>query len=335
MKNGFKILIIVIITLLIAEGGLRLTGIFSSYTEKNFGYFLDPFEQKYVSHYWLWGPDETMTIENTEFTYTYTTNSMGILDDELDSSAAPFGLALLGDSFVMGSGADQDSSMPRQLEEICQLKDTNRYILNAGIAGSDVFFATRVLQDKLLPIGFSQYAICINTSDLYDYAWRGGEERFRDDGYAVTKERPSYMSIYRASHLARAVMHVVLGFDHSFYTKSRMQQIKKEAIQRFGRDLQETRDEVLASGAQFHVIIHPYPKYYAHQSKSLRRDYKFLQEMHEGLLQNGVSSHDLSQGFDTLLTPSNYLEYSWPMDMHFNSAGYRMFAELVCEVLSD
>ena len=64
------------------EGFIRATGIFNTYTETNFNYFLDPFERTYPSHHWVWGPNETFPVNNVEFNYAYSTNATGLIDRE-------------------------------------------------------------------------------------------------------------------------------------------------------------------------------------------------------------------------------------------------------------
>ncbi|MCP4125064.1 MAG: hypothetical protein GY751_25290 [Bacteroidetes bacterium] len=308
---------------------LRLTGVFQVYSERNYDQFFDPFERSYDSPYWLWTKNSTTTILSEEFTFSYTSNELGLLDRNYTNSELKPTIAIFGDSFIMGSGAVQDSSMPRQLEGLLSLQDTNVYILNGGVSGSDVFFVSRYIEDVILDEGVKKIIIGVNTSDIYDYAWFGGRQRFINDSITVSKERPPYMEIYKRYFVVRTFMHAFLDFDHSFYTRRRMKQIKREAILDISEELKNLNDFILENKGDLTVVFYPYPRQFAGNSTSFSKDYSVLQSIHSNLKEHGVRSIDLKTDFSNILTPDNYLDYSWKLDLHFNARGYTLFAKLL------
>jgi len=320
---------LIFLFLVLTELLLRLTGIFDVYSERNFDQFLDPFERCFDSHYWLWDENSIMTIENEEFTFSYTTNELGLIGRNYSDSERKHTIAIFGDSFIMGSGAAQDSSMPQQLEGLLHLQDTNVHIMNSGISGSDVFFVSKYIEDVFIDEGIKKIIVGVNTSDIYDYAWFGGRERFVNDKISVSKERPPYMGIYKRYFIVRAFMHAFLDFDHSFYTRRRMKQIKKEAIVDISDELKHLNTVVQKNEGNLKVVFYPYARQFARKSTSFRKDYSVLQSIHDNLKEHGVHSIDLETDFSKVLTPDNFLDYSWKLDLHFNAQGYKLFAHFL------
>ena len=67
------------------------------------------------------------TFSNTEYVTTYRVNQLGLRDDEL-SLAGPE-IVVLGDSFAMGWGVEQDEAFPQVLERL-----TGQLVLNAAVS---------------------------------------------------------------------------------------------------------------------------------------------------------------------------------------------------------
>jgi hypothetical protein len=72
-------------------------------------------------------PNAHFNYSNAEFDNPFSTNSMGVRDDE--NSLHKPSIICLGDSYTMGWGADQDSTYPQQLEKISGQK-----VLNGGVS---------------------------------------------------------------------------------------------------------------------------------------------------------------------------------------------------------
>lgn len=106
---------------------------------------------------------------NLEFNSTYSINSMGLRDDE--SSLENPAVILLGDSFTMGWGVNQDSTFEKHLE-----RSTNLKILNAGISSYGTIRELTLFK-KLLQKDDLQYLIIqYHESDLLE------NKNFKDNG---------------------------------------------------------------------------------------------------------------------------------------------------------
>ena len=79
------------------------------------------------SFYYNLKGNNSCTFSNIEFENPYTTNNRGFRDD--DSSVSKPEVICLGDSYIMGWGANQQESIPATLEKI-----TGKKVLNAGMS---------------------------------------------------------------------------------------------------------------------------------------------------------------------------------------------------------
>ena len=75
-----KISIFLIITILILEIGLRLSGRLKTPSEKNFNTYQSFYESNLDSHLYKWKENNTTTVKQREFTNSYSTNKYGFLD---------------------------------------------------------------------------------------------------------------------------------------------------------------------------------------------------------------------------------------------------------------
>ncbi|MBN1493524.1 MAG: hypothetical protein JW938_05195 [Candidatus Omnitrophica bacterium] len=72
-------------------------------------------------------PNTEFVFSNPEFKTAYTTNSLGLRDDE--ASLHKPEIICLGDSYTMGWGVEQDETFAQRLEQM-----SNKKVLNAGIS---------------------------------------------------------------------------------------------------------------------------------------------------------------------------------------------------------
>jgi len=86
-------------------------------------------------------PDITMEHEAREFSVTIKTNSIGVRDDEASLEAPD--IIVIGDSFSMGFGVDQEAAFPQVIEHETGLKVLNTGIESYGTA-REVMMLSRV-----------------------------------------------------------------------------------------------------------------------------------------------------------------------------------------------
>lgn len=310
-----------------AEVLLRLSGKLRTYSELNFGEYQSPYDSNDVRTLFTWSPNDSIYIEQTEFTYSYLTNSYGFIDSKvLDELPRDSTAIYLGDSFVFGVGVDSKNNIASLLES--QLASP---FYNAGIPGSDPFFQIAIVDSIFAPLGFENYIFMLNFSDIYDYIFRGDENRFTKNGKIEYQKAPWYEKYYGKSYIVRLILHGLWGMDYSLLPKNRLTEKKKEAV--------EAYIDLLSKAAQEYnvlVLIQPYARQYANNNQTLTEvlNYKYLEDIHQGLLKKNIKSVDLNTSLSTSINNENYLEYSWELDGHYNAKGYNLLSNVVVNELT-
>lgn len=332
-RNSWKLALALLLTAGFLEAGLRLSGIAKTHSEKNFGIFINPFSQTTDTPFWLWTPNDVIKVSNRDFEFDYPTNSLGLVDRDVDTSWAAAYVTFVGDSFTQGSGAPADSSMPRLFAARLTALDSPARVLNAGIPASDVFFFGSLIEHKLLPLDLKRFVMCVNTSDLYDYVWRGGAERFLPDGGTTTRRAPWYFGIYRVSHLFRAFFHGVLRYDHSYMSHGREEALKAEAAVAFQQEIERLHGLIEGQGGELVVVLQPHPAQYSHGNQGHLDDWAYLEDLYRRLSGLGLPVINTDSAFGAVLNNENYYRYSWLTDQHFNGKGYDLYASIVLNAL--
>lgn len=327
MKTFRSIFIYCLVILALVEIGLRLTGKLKTYSEKNFELYRSAYSTEGVKPLYLWSKNDSIRPRQVEFDFEYHTNAYGLVDDRpLHSCDKGNSLIYLGDSFVFGVGAPQDSSLPRLLEN--RLGTT---IVNAGIPGSDPFFEKRLIDSIFAPLGFQHYLLMVNFSDIQEYLIRGGEERFSVQGEVNYRESPWIETPYQYSYIVRAIVHGILKYDFSLISPAESKKLRLEAVNAYSQLLSE-----IATKHELIVVLQPYPRQYTQSGTVLSQvlDYAFLEELNTQLQAKGVRSIDLNTQLQTVLHAENYLDYSWQLDGHYNSKGYALLSEILANELT-
>ena len=96
---------------------------------------------------------------------SYSYNSQGFRDDEFNTD--PSGLAL-GCSFTQGTGIDLDSTWPRQLSNILDMR-----IWNLGVGGSATDTAYRLAEHWITNLNVKFVTMCVPDADRFEF-WRYG-----------------------------------------------------------------------------------------------------------------------------------------------------------------
>jgi len=326
-----KLLLIFFNVLLIgilSEGAIRISGIYKTYSEKNFQRFDSYYGQTLPTYYHIHPPNQALQNNQTEFNYTKVTNSLGLIEKEITSynTVNKTRAFVIGDSFAEGVGAPQDSSMPALLQHYLEEKVPNQFeVLNAGIVGSDVFFGYHLLKDKLLPLQPEIVLLNFNYSDYTDFIFRGGFERFKKNGTVQYHQAPAIEPYYKHSHLLRAFVHFVLGYDFTLIKKTVLLQRYQNATTEIFEAIKQMNSLCKAHNIQFAVVLQPYPFSYVKDVPG----YEYVDSLAVKLRQTNIQYINTYRAFDSVINKNNYLEYSWEKDGHFNSKGYSLFASII------
>lgn len=329
-KSHLKIFLFwLILFLILLEASLRITGIFHTYSEKAEGDFFTYYGKVEQSHYLDWEPNQIVNRDYDEFSYTFTTNSIGLRDIEFHphKSKNTFRLLTIGDSFTEGVGTTNDSILPIQLRKILKNNQGTQYeVWNAGVAGSDVIYCYKLFGDKLLDFNLDLVLLIINSSDITDIILRGGKERFLDDGRTVFKARPPLLTVYEYSHLCRAIFHT-LGYNDLLISPRQKLIENKKSINIINQCISSFDSLSHDNGINFLTIFHAFPNEYKYGFKTeddIRKVIPYLDSA-------GIPYISLHEPMAKYLNADNIDSYSWPIDGHYNGKGYEIMAKCIFE----
>lgn len=327
MNTKQKYIFITILTIIAVELTIRFTGKLETYSEKNFDYYLNHYDNPTtLLNQSLGLPNSIFSAPQQEFNHNYTLDSIGLLGF-VNKNICSFEntVCFFGDSFVFGVGASKSENMVSRLQE---LDGVNCYY-NAGIPGSDPFFEDKLIRDQFFNSDFHNCIIAINPSDLMDYVFRGGEERF--DLKKSTHE-PWFHFFYEHSHIVRAFVHGVLRRDYSLLSQHELVKRKQHAVDAYVQLLTDLHEDINKNEGNLFVVIHPYPTNFQGNQTSVKKEvfnYAYLEDLCLRLIGHGILCEDLYSEFEKVLTEENYLDYSWPIDGHFNAKGYKLYADIL------
>lgn len=328
MKRFLVGLVGLLMFLSILEIGLRFSGKLKTYSEKSFNVYQSPYAVNADSHIYKEKPFDTIEIKALEYSYTYYMNNLGLNDKHhLDTLNKENTYLYLGDSFTFGAGTPQDSSVPALLSKM-----NSCIFINAGFSGSDPFFETMLIDSVFLSAGFRNYIVMVNISDLYDYIFRGGNERFLPNGKLQFNKAPWWEKLHQHSYIVRAFAHGILNMDFTLLPPKIMKQKKDEAVKEYTQLFIKKNKEL---NGNLIVVIQPYARQYANANHILNEvmNFNYLLELNNNLKLNHIKTINLNDSLSKIINDKNYLNYSWEIDGHYNSKGYLLLSQIIASEL--
>lgn len=326
MKKIALAILFFLIFFLILEISLRISGRLRTYSEKNFNTYQSGYEDNKEDHLYTWAKNDSIYSVQTEFQYSYLTNEYGLLKiHDYKNSNKDSSIVFIGDSFVFGVGAAQDSSVCSFLEQKLAFN-----FINAGIPGSDPFYEKKLLDSIFYPLGYKKYIFMVNFSDFYDYIFKGGSERFLPSNKIQYRTAPSIEFFYEKSLIVRAITHLIFQRDFSLQSKKNTTLLKTQAIDHFAELFNTIPKEL-----DFIVILQPYPRQYKKNNKITLEilNYKYLEDLEGKLTAKNIKTINLDSSLKQFINTENYLDYSWKLDGHYNANGYELLSEIIAKEL--
>lgn len=275
---------------LILEFLLRLSGTYMLHSEVNSGLFWLEFGQRYQNgHRFTHEPDQVIVKPNSEFDFRCPSNSFGYRDRSyLANPSKPYvDILFLGDSFTEGVGSDCLESMPHYFEKLHSADSL--LVVNAGIAGSDVFYEYKLLEEDISAIRPQLVLQGVNTTDINEYHTRGGFERFVSGGLTAYREAPVNLSLYRYCHLFRWYVHEGRQLSpYTFLPRTAWDHYQQLAESEIVAALARTDSLTTANGARYVVFFHPLP----HQT-STHESVTELDRLYQPAGQEGLTAYCL------------------------------------------
>ncbi|MCK9612245.1 MAG: hypothetical protein WC401_02440 [Bacteroidales bacterium] len=338
-KSNIRLLLYSLLTsFILVELILRLWGGMYTPIEK-----LAYFDGKYHSMFtapksWLnlYEPNSTHRFASpNEFEYYFKSNSDGLAEknDFKEKAEREYRIVGIGDSYTEGIGTDQDSTWLKLVERNIRLLtgNVNVFTINGGIAGSDPFYEY-IIFDKLLLKHKPSLLLCaINISDLGDVAFRGGFERFQNDGTVKFTDGPQWEWLYGYCHIIRLFVHKVLNYNLQFLSPSQQKDKEIKAIQDIKNVILKYQKLALLNNFQMVVILHPW-KHEVETGKSF-----FIEEISGFCENNNIQYLDLLHYYKSVekIRASNSNDYFWTVDDHNKPKGYQAFARGVIQKLNE
>ncbi len=343
MKRALKIILFNLLAIaILLEISLRFIPYFKTSSEKSEGVYVNYYGQVKKSWYHTWQPNSNNTISsNNEFSFHFKANSLGLREEEFSKNDPDTvtRIIVLGDSYVAGVGADSNETWPHLLEKKLEYKYKSNFdVINAGVPGSDPFYCYTFLRDKLIKYHPDAVIVAVNTSDIYDFIYRGGRERFYTDGTTHYKQGPWFEPLFHYSFFFRFLVRIA-GYGKALEKISEMPKWNQIAADSIASVLYATKELCDSNQIEFSSVIHPNGGFTIQDIGSAAlKPFHYgvpadIQELDERIsYSNNV---DLSADLMKEINETNYEEYVWPSDKHFTAKGYDFFASTVCDNISN
>lgn len=324
MKNNFlKTIAYFLVILVFLEVFFRIAGVLKTDGEKmGYGYN-SLYRYQYDTWFHTWEPNSIGEYNTSEFQYTNTYNEWGHREKSIhpfienDSSIL---ILCLGDSFTEGDGAPYDSTWVRRLDYHLNENYEEHFILyNAGVCGSDVVFNYKILEQKLKDLKPKMIIELINTSDILDLMYLGGDERFNDDGSSSGKVGPKWEKIYKHIHLFRLWVHTFGGYNYNLIKNKDEQVLIKNSIAKIKHQAITTFKWCEKNNIPYLLFLQPTPTdvFYYNSFKEL------------SVLEEFAFVVNLSPNMTRYLKSNNREEYAWLENGHFNGKGYFILGDFI------
>ena len=248
--------------LLILEIVIRMTGLMGTWHEKNFGQYQSLYQVTRTPNTWYhsWPPNTDISMDRSEFQYEKFTNSLGLLGDEfrIEKDSNEFRIIVFGDSFTEGVGAPMDSTWVIAMEEFLDSDSTNIITTyNAGVSGSDPFYAYVLFRDKMKIYQPDLILVAVNSSDITDYFVRGGLERFCEDSTVRYKKPPWIESVYRPCHTCRIFLKYFVRMNDFMIRNKDYRKLEKKSTEEIFKIILKFHQSATESEIGFALILHP------------------------------------------------------------------------------
>ena len=334
-KNNIRLLLITVGVLLIGLELFFRFGLnrYSTYIERNGSLNYESlYEAGIPSWFSIYDKNQDIRWVRAEFIHTRKTNSLGLAEGEIDVEKGQneFRIIALGDSFTEGMGTSYNYTWVKVVERnLTDLFPNEKIItINAGIAGSDVFFSYILLKEKLLPFKPDLLIIAINHSDVYDVVIMGGMERFQDDDSTVfSGKAPSWEWAYAISYIFRHMIHDIFQYNYFFIKNRVMESEERKAVEKIRSVIYDFKRLSQENSFDLLVVIHPVNWEIKYGGYLLSFNPLIIELKNE----QGISLIDLLDYYkvNNLITKENSSDYFWRIDLHHNTKGYEVMGNAI------
>jgi hypothetical protein len=197
----------------------------------------------------------------------------------------------------------------------------NVEVYNAGVSGSDPVFEYRLFIDKLTQYQPDLLILTVNASDISDIKIRGGFERFQPDSTVRFNQGPWFEKYYAHSRLVRVLVHDIFRYDWQFISPAQQTSKNYQA----NNILCQAADSFSALSViyGFKILLVFHPTMYEFKN---RVPYEFTPLIRYCQMKE-IPYVDVREAFiQSGIRPEDADKYYWPVDQHYNNAGYGRFS---------
>ncbi len=330
MTNWKKWFFSISFTLLLLEVMLRVIHHNRTYTESIGQGYQSYFNRESNSWFLQWPLNDTFTLDHGDFKFKYYTNELGFREKStaMFKDSSLFKIITLGDSYTEGVGADYDSSWPRFLERSLKQTDPQVTVFNAGINGSDPFYAYITFKEKLAGFKPALVISAVNATDVDDFFFRGGMERFRADGTLVNKKGPWFEPLYKFSYVFRMILIDILHRRPQLYVTDKEFELTEDEFIKETTVCYVNFKKAVTDSGNLLVVIHPSPDECSYKSRPENvHEWAVMQRLLKSLKQNGINAVNLYPSMASVINESNVDQFTYKNDRHYNARGYRLFSD--------
>lgn len=313
-------------SVMLAEGVLMLAGIGTTYSERmGYGYS-SIYSTKGESYYRTREPRSIVWFDRPEFRHVRHVNSMGYSDREWPIAKKPGEkrILCLGDSWTEGVGAPEDSTYVSLLADILSARDSDTYVMNAGIAADDPFVNYVNYRDRLVAYHPDVIIQTLSGNDLLtDIASKGGLERFGQNGSLHIPDGPWWEPLYALSLVSRLAFHAA-GYNAM---------LQKVPLPK--QKIEDLNDKVIKLLRLYTALAEQHSTLLIVVIQASDHDYDFgpiitgLRKIH------GLKVCDLLDYYNAEFSKrgSDPEKYYWPIDGHHTPRGYQLMARSIYHAL--
>lgn len=260
-----------------------------------------------------------------DFNYKFTVNQLGLRGKlpPLEKDSNEYRICILGDSFIEGYGAENDSmTFSEQLKK--QLQNSSKKIntINAGICGSNPIYEINLYNNKLRSYNNDLILLQINLTDLQDIE------------YAYHQDKMPLSEYFNASsHLFRIFYSEIFGYNFTLKRSNNyIIKRKKEILRLLIQQLKEFEQSLSKEHTKLILIYLPLISEITN-NESIGEHTDVLENT---LKSSGIPLINLKTAYRKTFDGKTLLidQFYWKQDKHHNARGYKLMATKVTEQLN-
>lgn len=313
---------------LFLEVGIRLTGLYTTFSEWSTGDFWFEWAHERDSSIYAFPPNRDFDMDIGDTVTRYEINELGYRERPMPADTTPAAqrVFIVGDSFTEGNGTTYGRSWVRQLEGRVRgaWPDAEFYV--CGISGLDPHFAYASLKEQLLAFRPTHVLTTVNDSDFDEQMFRRGYSRFRPDGSVKYRPAPWFLPVYRFSHITRMLVHEFFEYDHYLIRRNNRDVQQTAAADSIAQCLRDINMLCMEHGVKFLTVIHPVPHMICFEAEGFKSNVLAL-----GSHEFDFPVVRMYEPLKAAMTGPDCTSYHWKHDSHFNGKGYSLFGRLLYE----